>query len=95
MMLEIGHNDRPYLPRGVRIVEDRVRGGRILLAPEKAVALDAIGEAILDRVNGEATFGAIVKDLADTYEAPQGQIAADVQRFMMGLRSRIFLRVKT
>lgn len=95
MMLEIAHNDRPYLPRGVRIVEDRVRGGRVLLAPEKAVALDAIGEAILDRVTGEATFGEIVKDLAETYDAPQGQIAADVQRFMMGLRARIFLRVKT
>jgi coenzyme PQQ biosynthesis protein PqqD len=94
MTLALAPCDRPYLPRGVRVVEDRVRGGRVLLAPEKAIALDAIGEAILDRVNGVADFDDIVADLAATYEAPRDRVSEDVQRFMVGLRARMFLMVK-
>lgn len=93
MNLALADTDRPFLPRGVRMVEDRVRGGKVLLAPEKAIALDMIGEAILSRVDGESDFGAIIADLAATYEAPEEQISKDVQRFMMGLRARMFLGV--
>ncbi len=37
----------PLLPRGVRLHDDRVRGVPVLLGPERAVILDAIGQAIL------------------------------------------------
>ena len=94
MNLVLAPTDRPYLPRGVRVVEDRGRGGRVLLAPEKAIALDAIGDAILGRVTGAASFAEIVADLAATYDAPEAQISEDVQRFMVGLRARMFLGVK-
>lgn len=94
MSLVLADTDRPFLPRGVRVVTDRIRGGKVLLAPEKAVALDAIGDAILSRVDGEASFAAIVADLAATYQAPKAQIAKDVQGFMIGLRARMFLGVK-
>lgn len=94
MTLKFAIQDRPCLPRGVRLVDDRVRGGRVLLAPEKAVALDAIGDAILSRVDGSASFGDIVTDLAATYKAPKAQIAEDVQRFLIGLRARMFLTVQ-
>ncbi|WP_170406566.1 pyrroloquinoline quinone biosynthesis peptide chaperone PqqD [Ruegeria arenilitoris] len=93
MSLALTDTDRPYLPRGVRMVEDRLRGGKVLLAPEKAIALDMIGEAILSRVDGNAEFGAIIADLATTYDAPEEQISKDVQRFMIGLRARMFLGV--
>ncbi|WP_350334237.1 pyrroloquinoline quinone biosynthesis peptide chaperone PqqD [Coralliovum pocilloporae] len=92
-MTPLSANDRPYLPRGVRVVDDRVRGGKVLLAPEKAVALDPIGEAILSRLDGEATFGAIIEDLARTYNAPAEQIAGDVQTFLSGLRARMVVAV--
>ncbi|MCA0870802.1 pyrroloquinoline quinone biosynthesis peptide chaperone PqqD [Seohaeicola saemankumensis] len=94
MMLELAPGDRPVLPRGVRVVDDRVRGGKVLLGPEKAVALDAIGDAILSRVDGTASFAEIIADLAATYSAPEAQIAQDVQRFLVGLRARMFLAVR-
>ncbi len=94
MTLDLAAEDVPYLPRGVRLTTDRVRGGTVLLAPEKAVTLDAIGEAILSRVTGAASFGEIVADLAATYDAPVDQIRGDVQTFMVGLRARVFLMVK-
>ncbi|MDF1804325.1 pyrroloquinoline quinone biosynthesis peptide chaperone PqqD [Thalassovita sp.] len=93
MSLEIAPHERPYLPRGVRLAQDRVRAQTVLLAPEKAVALDMIGEAILTRVNGVDSLDEIVTDLATTFDAPRDQIAADVQRFLQGLRARVFLRV--
>ena len=93
MSLTIAPHERPYLPRGVRLKRDHVRDQTVLLAPEKAVALDMIGEAILSRVNGVDSFDDIVSDLAITYNAPRDQIAGDVQAFLQGLRARVFLRV--
>lgn len=94
MTLALAPDDRPYLPRGVRMRADHVRGGQVLLAPEKAVALDPIGEAILSRVNGQASFAEIVDDLATAYSAPRAQIEGDVQTFLQGLRARVFLMVR-
>lgn len=94
MSLTLAPQDRPYLPRGVRVVEDRVRGGKVLLGPEKAVALDEIGDAILSRVTGVASLKEIVRDLAATYSAPEAQVSDDVQRFLMGLRARMFVMVQ-
>lgn len=93
MSLQIAPHERPYLPRGVRLARDRVRQQTVLLAPEKAVALDMIGEAILSRVNGVDSLEDIVTDLARTFQAPRDQIATDVQRFLQALRARVFLRV--
>lgn len=94
MSLQISPNEVPFLPRGVRVTEDSVRGGMVLLAPEKAVALDPIGEAILSRIDGQTSFGALIDDLVATYQAPREQITEDVQTFLSGLRGRMFLAVK-
>ncbi|MGH1357091.1 MAG: pyrroloquinoline quinone biosynthesis peptide chaperone PqqD [Thalassovita sp.] len=93
MSLKIAPHERPYLPRGVRLARDHVRDQSVLLAPEKAVALDMIGEAILSRVNGVESLEEIINDLATTFQAPRDQIATDVQRFLQALRSRVFLMV--
>lgn len=95
MSLALADTDRPVLPRGVRVVEDRVRGGQVLLGPEKAIALDAIGSAILARVDGQRSFAEIVADLAATYDAPAERIAEDVRRFLSGLQARMFVQVVT
>ena len=94
MSLALAPEERPYLPRGVRLHDDTIRGSMVLLAPEKAVELDQIGVAILTRVNGEATFAEIIQDLAQTYNAPADQIEQDVQRFLVGLRARLYLMVQ-
>lgn len=65
-----------------------------MLAPEKAVELDQIGLAILRRVDGEQSFAGIIAELAETYNAPADQIEQDVQRFLSGLRARLYLMVQ-
>ncbi|MCB1354853.1 MAG: pyrroloquinoline quinone biosynthesis peptide chaperone PqqD [Rhodobacteraceae bacterium] len=83
----------PRLPRGVRLQEDRVRGGWVLLAPERAIALDAVGLAIISRIDGARDFGAIVSDLSETYGAPEAEIARDSGEFIAALAERRVLEI--
>lgn len=85
--------DIPMLPRGVRLHFDRVRDTWVLLAPERAVTLDAVGYAILSEVDGRRSFDAITTCLAEKYAAPKDQIAADSAAFLTTLRDRRFLEV--
>jgi len=85
--------DIPALPRGVRLHYDRVREAWVLLAPERAVTLDAIGHAILSEVDGQRSFGEITCMLADKYDAPADRIAEDSAGFLAALRDRRFLDV--
>lgn len=87
-------DDIPYLPRGVRLADDRVRGIRVLQAPERAMQLDAIGDAILSELDGQRSMAGIVHDLAARYNAPDDQIAGDVRDFLTGLIERRMVFVK-
>lgn len=83
----------PYLPRGVRLHDDRVRGIRVLLAPERAMQLDAVGDAILSELDGRRSIAEVILVLCDRYSAPADQIQGDVQEFLSGLvdRRMVFL----
>lgn len=83
----------PALPRGVRLHFDRIREIWVLLAPERAVTLDAVGHAILSEVDGEHSFGQITQKLADKFNAPVEQIRQDSSGFLGALRARRFLDV--
>ncbi|MEM9441128.1 MAG: pyrroloquinoline quinone biosynthesis peptide chaperone PqqD [Pseudomonadota bacterium] len=87
--------DVPCLPRGVRLHYDKVRKTWVLLAPERAVKLDAIGHAILTEVDGMRSFGDITQSLAEKYGAPLEQIVEDSSDFLGTLRDRRFLDVLT
>ncbi|MCT4334032.1 pyrroloquinoline quinone biosynthesis peptide chaperone PqqD [Paracoccus sp. YLB-12] len=89
--------DIPYLPRGVRLQGDRVRGIRVLQAPERAMQLDPIGDAILSELDGARSMSQIAADLAARYNAPQDQIAGDIRDFLTGLieRRMVFLKEAT
>jgi len=78
----------PRLPRGVRLHHDRVRETWVLLAPERVLKLDPVGLAVLQRVDGATSFGAIVDALAAAYAAPRERIAEDAGRFLDGLVAR-------
>lgn len=79
---------RPALLSGVRTHWDKVRGRWFLLAPERAIALDEIGVAILSEVDGERSFAEIVARLAARYNAPAEHIAGDARRFLAALIER-------
>lgn len=74
--------DVPVLPTGVRLKHCTVRDAWFLLAPERALKLDAIGVAILGTVDGERSFDAVVTKLEADFNAPRERISQDVERFL-------------
>ncbi len=84
----------PFFPRGVRIHDDRVRGFKVLLAPERALKLDMTGAAILGEVNGDRSFEEIVTILANRYNAPAEQIGKDARAYLSGLIDRRMMEMR-
>ena len=89
----IASDARPKLPRGVRLAHNEAQGDWVLLAPERIFKADAIAVEILKRCTGEATFGAIVDDLAKTFNAPRERIHADVTKLLAGLAEKKLLEL--
>jgi pyrroloquinoline quinone biosynthesis protein D len=86
-------HERPFLPRGVRLRRCEVRQAWFLLAPERALKLDAIGSAILTALDGRRSFGEIVARLAADYGAPADRVAADARRFLGDLIDKRMVEV--
>jgi pyrroloquinoline quinone biosynthesis protein D len=84
---------KPRLPHGVRLVHNEAQGGWVLLAPERVFKADAIAAEILKRCTGEATFAAIVDDLAATFTAPRERILSDVTALLRGLADKKLLEL--
>jgi pyrroloquinoline quinone biosynthesis protein D len=89
----IASDARPRLPRGVRLVHSEAQGGFVLLAPERVFKADAIAAEILKRCTGEATFSAIVDELATTFSAPRERIVVDVTALLRGLADKKLLEL--
>jgi pyrroloquinoline quinone biosynthesis protein D len=87
----IADDARPRLPHGVRLVHNEAQGGWVLLAPERVFKADPIAAEIVRRCTGEATFAAIVDDLAKTYKAPRERILADATALLRGLADKRLL----
>lgn len=83
----------PRLPRGVRLKRDDASGTWVLLAPERILKLDDISYAILSRVDGEATFRAIVDDLAAVYDADPVQVESDTRQLLLQIAERRLLEL--
>jgi pyrroloquinoline quinone biosynthesis protein D len=83
----------PRLPRGVRLVHNEAQGGWVLLAPERVFKADAIAAEVVKRCTGEATFAAIVDELAKTYAAPHDRVRADVTALLRGLADKRLLEL--
>ena len=89
----IAGDAKPRLPHGVRLTHNEAQGGWVLLAPERIFKADAIAAEILKRCTGEATFAAIVDDLATTFSAPRDRIQADVSKLLSGLAEKKLLEL--
>lgn len=81
------------LARGVRLREDAARGQTILLAPERALALDEIAVAIVKALDGVRTLDDIAAGFAQQFEAPKEEILNDVIAFIRDFASRRMLEL--
>jgi pyrroloquinoline quinone biosynthesis protein D len=65
----------------------------VLLAPERAVALDDIATAIVTALDGTRTIGDVADMLSQRYEAPPEQVLQDVLGFVRQFVDRGLLEV--
>jgi pyrroloquinoline quinone biosynthesis protein D len=88
-----GETAVPCFPPGVRMREDAVRGGWVVLAPERLFMPDEHALAVLHLVDGVRSVGAIVDSLAATYDAPRELIAGDVAAMLQDLATKGAIRL--
>lgn len=84
---------RPRLPRGVRLAHNEAQGGWVLNAPERVFKANPIALEILKRCTGDATFEAIVDDLAKTFNAPRERVCQDVAGLLRYLADNKYLEL--
>lgn len=85
-MIDAG--SKPRLATGVRIQEDRVRGGHNLLAPERVLRVNASTVAILGLCDGQRCLREIVDHLARDYAADRVRIERDAIALIGDLATR-------
>lgn len=83
----------PRFAPGVRLREDRARGGWVLLAPERLLIPDEHARAVLQCLDGVRCVAEIVDDLALRYGAPRAVVAADVAELLQDLLGRDVIRL--
>jgi pyrroloquinoline quinone biosynthesis protein D len=83
------------LPTGVRLKRDEARDRHVLLAPERALVMDAIGIAILGEIDGVKSVRNVIGSLAQTYAADPAVIGKDVAAFLAELAERRMLEIVT
>ncbi|AVA25150.1 pyrroloquinoline quinone biosynthesis peptide chaperone PqqD [Rhizobium sp. NXC24] len=81
------------LARGVRLREDAARGQTILLAPERALALDEIAVAIIKALDGVRTLDEIAAGFAQEFQAPKDEILNDMIAFVREFATRRMLEL--
>jgi len=88
----IGPESRPAFARYARLHRDQARERTVILGPERAYEVDAIGLAVLDLCDGRRSLAEIAAHLARTYSAPVEIIARDVTALLQGLADKRLLR---
>lgn len=81
------------LARGVKLREDPVRGQTVLLAPERALALDEIAVAIVKALDGVKTLDIIAAEFSEMFGAPKDDILADMIAFIREFSNRRMLEI--
>jgi pyrroloquinoline quinone biosynthesis protein D len=75
----------PRFAPHVRLSFDKRRDRWVVMAPERLFVPDEIAAEILKRCDGKASVAAIVDALAQEFDAPRQEIAADVIALVGGL----------
>jgi pyrroloquinoline quinone biosynthesis protein D len=84
---------RVALASYVTLREDKVRGGHVLLAPERVSTPSETAVAILQMCDGQRTVADIARQLAAEYDAPEAEIVSDVVVMLQELADLNFLSV--
>jgi pyrroloquinoline quinone biosynthesis protein D len=84
-------DQRPRLPRGVRLKFDEARNEWLLLAPERVIKANSVAVEILKRCDGAHTVQTLVDELASVYNADRLQVQADVHRLLLELATKRLL----
>lgn len=92
--IDVDAATRPVLPRHVRLRHDKLRGLWLLLAPERVLTPDPIAVEVLQLCDGARTVTDVAAALAERYDAPRDQIAADVIAMLQDLADKDFLTAK-
>ena len=79
---------RPRLARGVRLHEDKARGGFVLLAPERVLNANGTAVEVLRLCDGERTLSGVVDALAARFSVDRERIDADVKALLADLASK-------
>ncbi len=78
----------PRLARGVRLQEDRVRGGWNLLAPERVLKANPVAVEVLKLCDGQRRFGDIVDDLTARFSVDRARVEADSAALLNDLAAK-------
>lgn len=89
---KVAPNSKPAFARFARLHHDLARQRVVILAPERAYEIDAIGLAILRLVDGVRSVSDIAARLAEEYAAPVEIVAKDVVKLLQGLFDKRLLR---
>ncbi len=62
---------------------------KVILFPEGAIKLQGTGRQVLERCDGQRTFGQIIQELQDQFaDADPAKIRADISQFLEQLRHK-------
>jgi len=85
-------SSQPRLAAGCRWSIENKTGGaqeRVILFPEGAIKLQGTGRQILERCDGQRTFGQIIAELqAEFSVANPAKIRSDISQFLEQLRHK-------
>ena len=79
---------KPRLARGVRLQEDKARGGHVLLAPERVLQANGTAAEVLKLCDGERSFAEVVDDLARRFAVDRDRIACEAEALLRDLAAK-------
>ena len=80
---------QPRLATGCRWGAESPNQERMILFPEGAIKLQGTGRQVLERCDGQRTFGEIIVELQSQFaDADPAKIRADISQFLEQLRHK-------
>ena len=87
-MTALAGEARPRLARGVRLQEDKARGGFALLAPERVLVANATAVEVLRLCDGLRRVDALIDELARRFGADRDRVAREVAALLTDLADK-------